>query len=87
MRYRYGVRKRKETMSTREQLIAMNPGEMKDIVFSWGILRSTKELYKNSDNEFEVHSFTQGWLTATLTLDEAVRYCEGRLSNLELEWE
>ena len=74
-------------MSTREQLIAMKVGEMKDVVFSWGILRSTKELYKNSDNEFEVNSFTQGWLTATLTLDEAVRYCEGRLSNLELEWE
>ena len=77
-----------KTMSnTREQLIAMKVGEMKDVVFSWGILRSTKELYKNSDNEFEVSSFTQGWLTATLTLDEAVRYCEGRLSNLELEWE
>ena len=74
-------------MSTREQLIAMKVGEMRDIVFSWGILRSTKELYKNSDNEFEVNSFTEGWLTATLTLDEAVRYCEGELSNLELEWE
>ena len=77
-----------KTMSnTREQLIAMKVGEMKDVVFSWGILRSTKELYKNSDNEFEVSSFTQGWLTAKLTLDEAVSYCEGRLSNLELEWE
>ena len=74
-------------MSTREQLIAMKVGEMRDILFSWGILRSTKELYKNSDNEFEVNSFTEGWLTATLTLDEAVRYCEGELSNLELEWE
>ena len=73
--------------NTREQLIAMKAGEMKDVIFSNGILRSTKELYKNSDNEFEVHSFTQGWLTATLTLDEAVRYCEGELSNLELEWE
>ena len=74
-------------MSTREQLIAMKVGEMRDIVFSWGILRSTKELCKNSDNEFEVNSFTEGWLTATLTLDEAVRYCEGELSNLELEWQ
>ena len=73
--------------NTREQLIAMNAGEMKDIVFSWGILRSTKELYKNSDNEIEENSFTEGRLTATLTLDEAVRYCEGRLSNLELEWQ
>ena len=77
-----------KTMSnTREQLIAMKVGEMKDVVFSWGILRSTKELYKNSDNEFEVHSFTCGWLTATLTLDEAVRYCEGELSSRELEFE
>jgi hypothetical protein len=60
---------------------------MRDVVFSNGILRSTKELYKESDNEFEVHSFSCGWHTATLTLDEAVRYCEGELSNLELEWE
>ena len=74
-------------MNTREQLIAMNAGEMKDVVFSNGILRSTKELYKNSDNEFEVHSFSCGWCTATLTLNEAVRYCEGELNSRELEWE
>ena len=73
-------------MNTREQLIAMNAGEMKDVVFSNGILRSTKELYKNSDNEFEVHSFSCGWHSATLTLDEAVRYCEGELSSRELDW-
>ena len=74
-------------MSTREQLTSMNAGEMRDVVFSNGILRSTKELYKNSDDEFEVNSFTHGGLTATLTLDAAGRYCEGELSNLELEWE
>ena len=74
-------------MNTREQLIAMNAGEMKDVVFSNGILRSTKELYKNSDDEFEVHSFSCGWHSATLTLDEAVRYCEGELSSRELEFE
>ena len=74
-------------MSTREQLIAMNAGEMRDVVFSNGILRSTKELYKNSDNEFEVHSFSCGWHAAMLTLDEAVRYCEGELSSRELEFE
>ena len=73
-------------MSTREQLTAMKAGEMKDIVFSWGILRSTKELYKNSDDEFEVHRFNCGWCAATLTLDEAVRYCEGELSSRELDW-
>ena len=87
MQHRNANRKRKGTMSTREQLTSMKAGEMKDIVFSNGILRSTKELCKNSDNEFEVHRFNCGWCTATLTLDEAVRYCEGELSNLELEWE
>lgn len=74
-------------MNTREQLTAMKAGEMKDVVFSNGILRSTKELCKNSDNQFEVHSFTEGWITATLTLDEAVDYCEGRLYGWELQWE
>ena len=74
-------------MNTQEQLTAMKAGEMKDVVFSNGILRSSKELYKNSDNQFEVHSFTEGWITATLTLDEAVDYCEGRLYGWELQWE
>jgi len=74
-------------MNTREQLINMRAGELRDVVFSNGILCSTKELYKNSNNEFEVHSFSCGWHSATLTLDEAVDYCEGKLSNLELEWE
>ena len=74
-------------MSTREQLESMKVGEMKDVVFSNGILRASKELYKNSDNQFEVHSFTEGWCTATLTLDEAVDYCEGRLYGWELQWE
>ena len=73
-------------MSIREQLISMKENEMKEIVFSNGILKSTKEMVKNSSNEFEVHSFTEGIMTATLTLDQAVKYCEGKLNNLELEW-
>jgi hypothetical protein len=43
-------------------------------------------MVKNSSDEFEVHSFTEGIMTATLTLDQAVKYCEGKLNNLELEW-
>ena len=73
--------------NTREQLASMDIGTTREVVFSNGILHSTKTIYKESDNEFEVNSFTQGWLTATLTLDEAVRYCEGELSSRELEWE
>ena len=77
-----------KTMSnTREELASMDIGTTREVVFSNGILRSTRELCKNSDNEFEVHSFIEGWCTATLTLDEAVDYCEGRLNGWELEWE
>ena len=74
-------------MNTREQLTSMKVGELRDVVFSWGILRSTKELYKEADNEFTANNFTEGWLTATLTLDEAVDFCEGRLHSWEIEWE
>jgi len=73
-------------MNTREQLTSMDIGRTKEVVHSNGVLRSTKQMYKESDNEFEVHSFTEGWCMATLTLDEAVDYCEGRLDNADLEW-
>ena len=73
-------------MSTREQLMSMEVGKYMDVVFSNGILRATKELYKESDNKFEIHDMTSGWYTATVTLKEAVDYCEGRLSALDLEW-
>ena len=64
--------------TTREALLAMRVGEMKDIVFSNGVLNSTKEMCRNSDVEWEVNSFTEGWITAYMTLEEAVDYVEGR---------
>jgi len=73
-------------MSTREQLMSMEVGKYMDVVFSNGILRATKELYKESDNEFDIHNTNGGWYTATVTLEEAVDYCEGRLRALDLEW-
>lgn len=75
------------TSSTREALLAMRVGEMKDIVFSNGILKSTKEMCRNSDVEWEVNSFTEGWITAYMTLEEAVDYVEGRKGFLDFEWE
>ena len=73
-------------MNTREQLEAMEIGQMKDIVFSNGIARSTKELERVEDDEWFVHSFNFGWETASLTLEEAVKFIEGDLSPLDLEW-
>lgn len=75
------------TSSTREALLAMRVGEMKDIVFSNGILKSTKEMCRNSDVEWEVNNFTEGWITAYMTLEDAIDYVEGRKGFLDFEWE
>jgi hypothetical protein len=68
----------------KQELLAMQVGEFKDIVFSNGVLRTTKELIRNSETEWEVNSFTEGWLTAKLNLEEAVRYCTGQ--PIQLQW-
>lgn len=73
--------------NVKEQLLAMRVGEMRDIVFSNGILKSTKELCRNSKTEWEVNSFTEGWCTAYMTLEEAVDYVEGRKGWDDFEWE
>ena len=75
------------TSSTREALLAMRVGEMKDIVFSNGVLNSTKEMCRNSDVEWEVNSFTEGWITAYMTLEDAIDYVEGRKGFNDFEWE
>jgi hypothetical protein len=38
------------------------------------------------EQSVKVHSFSSGWETASLTLEEAVRFVEGTLSILDLEW-
>ena len=66
------------------ELLAMRDGEIKDIVFSNGVVRSTKELEKVNDNLYLVHSTNNGWNTANLSLAEACDYCCGIKS--ELNW-
>ncbi len=73
-------------MTTREQIEAMELGEMRDIVFSNGIARSTKELERVEEDEWFIHSTNHGWETASLTLEEAIKFVEGDLSPLDLEW-
>lgn len=64
----------------------MKIGEFKDVVFKNGILRSTRTLIRNSHNEWEINRFTSGWDTATLTLNQAVKYCKGKLNESHLNW-
>jgi hypothetical protein len=42
---------------------------------------------RNSDTEWEVNSHTDGWITAYMTLEEAVDYVEGRKGFDDFEWE
>lgn len=73
-------------MTVKEQVTSMKVGELKDVVFSNGIAKSTKELERVKVDEWFIHSFSSGWETATLTLEEAVKFVEGDLSPLDLEW-
>ena len=70
-------------------------GQGEDVVFSNGILHSTKAIYRNSETEWEVHSFfhftkeaiNTGWRTAKMNLDQAINYLEGNDQTEELIWE
>jgi hypothetical protein len=75
-------------MKTREELISMKPYEQKDIVFSNGLVKSTKTIEKGEhDNEYFVHSFTCGWLTAKMDLEQCIGYVEGTIDAFDLEWD
>jgi hypothetical protein len=72
--------------TTRTKLLAMCNGEIIDIVLSNGVLKINKQIDKVNDNLYQIHSFTDGWTTADLTLDEAVDYCDGKINNIDLNW-
>ena len=73
-------------MSIKEQLQKMSIGEHKDIVFNNGIARATKTLIRNSAKEWEVNSFTEGWITADLNLKQAIEYVKGNIGFTDLDW-
>jgi hypothetical protein len=68
----------------RNKLLNMKDGAILDMVFSNGVVRSTKEVEKVNDNLYLVHSTNNGWSTANLSLAEACDYCCGIKS--ELNW-
>lgn len=70
----------------RAKLLAMRNGDTMDVVFSNGVLKINKQIDKVNDNLYQIHSFTDGWATADLTLDEAVDYFDGKINNIDLNW-
>ena len=72
--------------SVKQNLTNMKIGEILDVVFSNGIAKSTKEIERVDEDKWFVHSFSSGWETASLTLEEAIRFAEGTLSPLDLDW-
>lgn len=73
-------------MKTKEQLSKMKIGEIKDFIFSNGILRSTKEIEKIEENKYLIHNFSSGWQIATLNLNESIKLIEGKICLTELNW-
>lgn len=74
-------------MTAKELLLGMKIGEQKEIVFSNGILKSTKDLFRSELNEWEVDSHNCGWVTARLDLETASGYLEGKIKGYELDWD
>ena len=73
-------------MNVREQIQKMNIGEIKDIVFSNGILRSTKQIERVNNVEFLIHDFSNGWATASLNIEQAILYVQGKLKRNDFNW-
>ncbi len=80
----------KNKLSKMRYLDNLENGKMFDIIMANPKRKnviSTKEVEKINDNEFLVHSTTDGWLTAKLDKDEMVSYMIGEIDSFDLEWE
>jgi len=71
----------------KDELLSMEIGVYQDITFSNGILKSTKELCRIAEGEWELESHNCGWSTAYLNLDTAIAYLEGKIKGYQLDWE
>jgi len=74
-------------MTVLNQLNTMNLGQMKDVVFSSGVARVTREIERVEQNLFYIHDFSSGWLTAELNLNDAIKFCKGEIKPIDLLWE
>ena len=70
----------------KDELLSMKIGVYKEIIFSNGILKSTKELCRIAEGEWALESHSCGWSIIYLDLNKAVAYFEG-IKQYELDWE
>lgn len=73
-------------MRVKKQLEKMAIGEIRDVIYSNGVSKSTKELERVGPNKFYIHDFSNGWLMASLNLKEAVKYVKGKINALDINW-
>ena len=71
----------------KDELLSMKIGVYKEIIFSNGILKSTKELCRIAEGEWALESHSCGWSTAYLDLNTAISYIECKIKGYELDWE
>lgn len=69
-----------------KELNTMNIGEFKQLVYSNGILRSSKELEKVDNDLFYFHDTSHGWNTAELDALQAVSFIKGETHISELNF-
>ncbi len=69
-----------------KELNTMEVGQIKQIVYSNGILRSSKELEKVDNDLFYFHDTSHGWNTAELNTSQAVKFIKGETSIFDLNF-
>jgi pullulanase/glycogen debranching enzyme len=69
-----------------KELNKMKLGQIKDVVYSSGILRSSKQLEKVDNDLFYFHDTSHGWNTAELDTLQAVKFIKGETHISELNF-
>ncbi len=79
----------KKLIRNSQYLDNLKSGSMFDIVMynPNHVAVSTKEVEKLSDDEFYIHSTSDGWMTAKLDKEELISLMVGELSTFDLNWE
>lgn len=49
-------------------------------------VKSTKEVYKAGDDEFELNSTSDGWVTTYINKETLIKYMVGEIDDFDLDW-
>lgn len=53
--------------------------------FRFGLI--TREIYRHSENKFEIYDTSDGWVSCMVTLKELSQLINGEIDILNLNWE